>query len=106
MCAVAALDRERIRSSGGETSQPLLTCATELATVCTALEDRAIVTVEPAGTTAQRLAGVAAGPDPGLDGWLALQPWPALADNARSRAAAPTLFAASAPARLARAPPP
>ncbi|HMC43436.1 MAG TPA: hypothetical protein VKI20_10545 [Acidimicrobiales bacterium] len=104
MVAGAVLARDRIRSSGGETSRPRLTCATELATVCTALEDRAIVTVEPAGTTAQRLAGVAAGADPGLDGWLALQPWPALVDNARSRAAAPTLFASSAPAPVARSP--
>jgi hypothetical protein len=104
MVVAAVLARARIKPSSQGTSRPRLTCATELASVCTALEGRARTTVEAAGTTAARLAGVGAGADPGLDAWLALQPWPALVDDARQRAAVGPLFGSGALGPVARSP--
>jgi len=104
MVVGAVLARDRIRPSRQGASPVRLTCATELASVCTAVQDRARTTIEAAGTTAKRLVGLAAGADPGLDAWLALQPWPALVDDARQRAAVPPLFASGALAPVARSP--
>jgi hypothetical protein len=74
-----------------------LTCVEELADVCGRLS-RAQVTVEPAGTTADRLTELAAGEDPGLDGWLTVGPWPAMVDAARTAALHDPLFGNHQPA--------
>jgi hypothetical protein len=66
-----------------------LTCATELADACHALEGAKVaVTIEPAGTTTDRLVGLAAGADPGFDGWLAAGRWSEMVTDARRAAAA------------------
>ena len=69
-----------------------LVCAIELEAACTRLGDRLQTTVEPAGTTADRLA-TATG-DPGLDGWLVPDPWPQIVDQLRQGRALPPLFEA------------
>jgi len=64
-----------------------LTCASELADACRAMSTRNVtVTVEPAGVTADRLVGLAAGADTGFDGWLAAGPWAAMVAEARQAA--------------------
>lgn len=71
-----------------------LTCSTELAAACEELRQRddvrLEVTVEAAGTTAARLAGVDG--DAGLDGWLVSSPWPDIVDARRRSAALVPLF--------------
>ena len=72
-----------------------LTCASELADACQDLSNRAgagrlALTVEPAGTTADRLASA---DDPGLDGWLVPEPWPDMVDIRRRTKALEPLFA-------------
>jgi hypothetical protein len=70
-----------------------LTCSTELAPACERLAgDGVSVTIEPAGTTADRLVALDPGTDPGLDGWLAAGPWPQIVDAARRSRAAEALF--------------
>lgn len=76
-------------ASEPEPTGPLrIVCATEFAPVCKALRDGATdgveVTVEPAGTTADRLVG-ASGAAP-LDGWLVTAPWPEIVADRRARA--------------------
>ncbi len=82
-----------------------LVCSSDLGPVCddlqTALPGRVDMTIEPAGTTADRLRRLDG--DPGLDGWLVLDPWSALVDEARRAASLPPLFAAGRPP-LARSP--
>ena len=82
-----------------------LTCATELTDACRSIADRAgtrriDLTLEPAGTTADRLAGA---DDPGLDGWLGPEPWPDMVDIRRRTKALEPLFA-SPRTPLARSP--
>jgi hypothetical protein len=82
-----------------------LTCVTELADVCRSI-DRAegdlVVTVEPAGTTADHISAARTAADLDLDGWLTLAPWPELVAQRRAQSADPFIGAASAP--LARSP--
>ncbi len=70
-------------NSGG---QLRLVCSTELAGVCTALEERATVSVEPAGITADRLSKDGPGGPASIDGWLVSSPWPEIVRGARQRA--------------------
>src|SRR4051794_16732215 len=72
-----------------------LTCATELEDACRTMGHGAEVTVEPAGTTADRLIALPPDDDPGLDAWLAPGPWPQVVDAARPSA---PLFAGDKPA--------
>src|SRR5438094_1586566 len=74
-----------------------LTCVEELADACGRLT-RAKVTIEPAGTTADRLAALSPGADAGLDGWLTVGPWPAMVDAVRASAQRDPLFARKSPA--------
>jgi hypothetical protein len=96
----SALARDR-----SEAAQVLrLTCATELDAACSRMaeqDDRVVLTVEPAGVTADRLASVDA--DAGLDGWLAPAPWPDIVDGRRRARALPALFAGERPT-VARSP--
>ncbi|MDP8936646.1 MAG: substrate-binding domain-containing protein [Actinomycetota bacterium] len=82
-----------------------LVCATELGPVCERLADAGDtpldLTVEAAGTTADRLTAVES--DPELDGWLVSAPWPEMVDGARRARALPPLFGPSG-APLARSP--
>jgi hypothetical protein len=82
-----------------------LVCSVDLGQVCDDLGDaypgRVEVTVEPAGTTADRLRAVDG--DPGLDGWLVADPWPQIVDGARQAASLSPIFAAGEPP-LARSP--
>lgn len=66
-----------------------VTCATDLAAACT---DIAGSRVEPAGTTADRLAAVVENGDPGLDAWIVPAPWPELVNERRRAAALPPLL--------------
>jgi hypothetical protein len=97
--------RSRLDRGSAERSLALrLTCATELAAACRRLADgdhRVRLTVEAAGVTADRLAGVDA--DPGLDGWLVAAPWPELVDGQRRARALGPLFDPDRPV-LARSP--
>jgi hypothetical protein len=96
MVVGAVVIRARIddRPALGSGARQTLVCATELADVCTTLarQDTAVdVTVEPAGVTASRLKSVD-DQKLTLDAWLVPQPWPAIVDEARQRAALPPLF--------------
>ena len=107
MVAGSLLLRDRLDRRDEERSQTLrLTCGLELEQACRRIVEaagsgRIALTVEPAGTTADRLATV--GDDPGLDGWLAPEPWPGIVDGRRRAAAMPVLFGGSRPT-LARSP--
>jgi len=83
-----------------------LVCASDLDRVCSAIDDafpgRVDVTVESAGVTADRLRRLDG--DPGIDGWLVADPWPALVDEARRAGSLPPLFATPAAPPLARSP--
>ena len=96
----SALDRDR-----SEAAQVLrLTCAVELEAACSRMaetDDRLVLTVEPAGVTADRLASVDT--DAGLDGWLVPDPWPEIVDGRRRARALPALFAGDRPT-VARSP--
>jgi hypothetical protein len=82
-----------------------LVCSADLGQVCDELQSaysgRVEVTVEPAGATADRLRTVEG--DPGLDGWLVADPWPAIVDGGRQFATRDPLFAAGSPP-IARSP--
>ncbi len=72
-----------------------LTCDIDLADICNAIKSATpgvTVTVEPAGTTADRLIGLQPDADAGLDGWLTVGPWAEIVDAERARTAAPKLF--------------
>jgi hypothetical protein len=69
-----------------------LTCATEFADVCRTLDPASVVvTIEPAGVTANRLAAGDAAVDPGFDGWLAAGPWAAMVAETRQAAGTPSV---------------
>jgi hypothetical protein len=70
---------------GGDVPEQLrLTCATELKAVCDQLASGAVrVELEDPGTTADRLAELPAGDDPGFDAWLVDGPWAAMVADDR-----------------------
>src|SRR5689334_20638090 len=70
-----------------------LTCATELEAACRAIGHGVKVTIEPAGVTADRLAGLDPGADAGLDGWMTPGPWPQAVDADRRVAGKDPIFA-------------
>jgi hypothetical protein len=97
MVAGALFVRGRLDDRKVEQGQVFrLVCSVDLGRVCADLRDdnsgRIEVTVEAAGTTADRLRAVDG--DPGLDGWLVADPWPAIVDGARQAASRSPLFAA------------
>ncbi|MGH9225206.1 MAG: hypothetical protein ACRD2W_15810 [Acidimicrobiales bacterium] len=99
MIAAAAVIRSRLDDD--EVARTVrLVCATELEAACTHLTGRLQTTVEPAGTTAGRLA--TASGDPGLDGWLVPDPYPEIVDQRRQRASLPPSFGSQQ--TLARSP--
>ena len=107
MVAGSLAIRSRLDRREEEQSVSLrLTCSVELEAACRELDERAeddrlVVTIEPAGTTADRLA--AAPDDPGLDGWLVPEPWPSMVDERRRAAATTGLFERDRPT-LGRSP--
>jgi hypothetical protein len=70
---------------GGDVPEQLrLTCATELTSACSQLaSDEVRVTLEDPGATADRLAELPEGEDPGFDAWLADGPWAAMVADDR-----------------------
>jgi hypothetical protein len=104
MVAGSIAIRSRLDRNEEDRANPLrVVCAAELGPVCDALRRTdAQVTVEGAGTTADRL-GRMAGDDPGVDAWLVPAPWPQIVDGRRQRAFLPPLFA-DVGAPLARSP--
>jgi len=72
-------------STGGTPSKgsQTLICSTEFAAVCAGLGAAIDVTVEPAGTTLDRLAQAPDGDLP--DAWLTLDPFPAMLEQTRTR---------------------
>jgi len=97
MVVASLVIRSRLDRNQGELAHPArLTCATELEATCNTIReaagaDRLVLTVEAAGTTADRLAGATG--DPGLDGWLVPDPWPDMVDIRRRTKALEPLFA-------------
>lgn len=98
MIGTAVLVRGALNSDGGGggggggngSGDTHLICATELADACAALadeDDDVTFDVEPAGVTAERLVDPAFQPgEADFDGWLTLQPWPALVELRRDLA--------------------
>lgn len=104
MVAGALVLRSRRDERKALGAHPLrLACAADFADFCNDLGTREgiSVKVEPADGTADR---VAAAPDPGLDGWLATAPWPAMADRRRVAASLPRAFVSDSPEVLVRSP--
>ena len=96
--------RSRLDRREEDRANPLrVVCAAELGPVCDALDrERALVSVEAAGVTADRL-GRSTGEDPGVDGWLVPAPWPEIVDGQRrSRQLVPLFPEVTSP--LARSP--
>lgn len=83
---------------GNDDGATHLLCATELADTCAALaeeDDDVTFDVEPAGETAERLTDPAFEPAASdIDGWLTLQPWPALVELRRDLANQPAVLEA------------
>ena len=91
----------------GATAELRLVCSTELAQACTDLAERSgarvRMAVEPAATTAARLAKEEAGGGAtSLDGWLVPAPWPDIVEGARRSSGLEPLLTAGPP--LARSP--
>ena len=85
----------------GDGGESAIVCAAELgAAVCDAIDG---AVVEPAGETADRLIAARTTEESAIGGWVAPGPWPAMVDDARTRASRPKLFATSSTA-LADAP--
>src|SRR4051812_20961854 len=81
-----ALDDNSSASANDRPAQPgsyTLVCSTEFADVCAGLPDTYAVTVEAAGVTLDRLASAEPADLP--DGWLTLDPFPAMLDETRVR---------------------
>jgi hypothetical protein len=102
MIGLSLFARARIDDNGGGSSASgtlRVACIPELIDACNALRDTgAEVIVEAPGATVTRLA--AAQPD--IDGWLTLDPWPAIADLKAAHATAmPTAAIASSPLQIA-----
>ncbi len=73
--------------AGDVPEQLRLTCATELALTCeqvAASVDGVVLSVQDPGLTADSIAQLADGEDPGFDAWLADGPWAAMAADDRS----------------------
>ena len=104
MVAGSMAVRSRLDRREEDRVNPLrVVCASELGAVCEALrQTTAVVTVEPAGATADRL-GRPRAEDPGIDGWLVPAPWPQIVDGRRRLQALVPLFA-DVGAPLARSP--
>ena len=104
MVAGSIAVRDRLDRREEDRTNPVrVVCAAELGPVCDTLrQTSAQVTVEAAGTTADRL-GRSSAEDPGLDGWLAPAPWPQIVDGRRRLAALLPLFPDVGPP-LARSP--
>jgi hypothetical protein len=82
-----------------------LLCATELEPVCEQLEgDGLRVELEDPGATADRLAELPEGEDPGFDAWLADGPWDAMVDDDREFAGLRGEVLSAPSAVLARSP--
>jgi hypothetical protein len=103
--AAALFVRSRLDRRGEERSTTArLICSVELEQACQALrgaDSRVLLTVEPAGVTADRVA--TALDDPGLDGWLVPEPWPDIVEARRRARSLPPLFATERTA-VARSP--
>lgn len=84
----AIVDDGNDADGGGRSAQTLrLTCATELAAVCGQLDgevDGLEVAVEDPGVTADALAKLRAGKNPGFDVWLTDGPWAAMVADDRA----------------------
>lgn len=104
MVAGSLAVRSRLDRQEEDRANPLrVVCAAELGPVCDSIDRaRAQVTVEPAGTTADRL-GRSTDDDAGVDGWLVPAPWPEFVEGRRrARQLLPLFPDATAP--LARSP--
>ncbi len=104
MVAGSLAVRSRLDRREEDRTNPLrLVCASELGPACDALDrERALVSVEAAGATADRL-GRSTTEDPGVDGWLVPAPWPEIVDGQRRSRQLMPLFADVTPP-LARSP--
>ncbi len=104
MVAGSIAIRSRLDRNEEERTNPVrVVCAAELGPVCDALRRTgAHVTIEGAGTTADRL-GRASEEEPGVDGWLVPAPWPQIVDGRRRQASLLPLFA-DVGAPIARSP--
>jgi hypothetical protein len=93
-------------SSGDEVPEQLrLTCATELASVCEQLASEGVrVALEDPGLTADRLAELPEGDDPGFDAWLADGPWAEMVADDREFGGQDGQVLAAPSAVLARSP--
>lgn len=97
-------------SGGGGSEVPeqlQLTCATELAAACNQLlegRDDLEVTIQDPGITADTLAELPAGADPGFDAWLVDGPWAAMVADDRSFGGVRGEVLAEPSAVLARSP--
>lgn len=95
MVVGAVFLRGRLDERKEDKAHPLrLACAVELAQFCQdILGNKAEwMTVEHAGTTADRLASAASAEAAGIDGWVTLSPWPQMVDQARLAAGLPAFF--------------
>jgi hypothetical protein len=81
----SAFDDDEAATATGEDGPVRVVCATELAAACAEVDGD----VEDAARTASRLIGEA---QPDLDVWVAPAPWPAMVDDARTRAGRDALF--------------
>jgi hypothetical protein len=102
MVAGAIAIRSRSHDDNGGGGRLHLVCASELETVCDALDHGDVdVTIEPAAATADRLHGVDANTTD-VDGWLTPGPWGAMVDATRSPSAGKLFAPAGLP--LAQSP--
>jgi hypothetical protein len=84
------------RPIGAASGAPSIRCDAELEVACRALRDAGHdVTSEPAGRSYEALQTAAATEAP--DAWLTIAPWPAMVDEARTRAGLAPLFRGSEP---------
>ncbi len=105
MIGAAVLVRDALKGGdGGQGGRPTLLCAQELGTVCDAIAQRENVTVkvEPAATTADRLAAANDPADAHADGWLTIAPQTGIVNDAQVRNGRAPVFAADE--TLARSP--
>lgn len=90
MVVAAVTIRSRIDEARNSDGDARLVCSDELVSACLALDDTTggvDITIEPAGVTFARLTTLPDSElaDPGLDGWLVPDPWPAMVDSTRAR---------------------
>jgi hypothetical protein len=94
-------------NEGGNRDARRLACVTELRDVCDEIANSSggaiTLTVEPAGTTASKLATATSPAKAPYDGWLTFAPWPTIVATRRQQAALDPLFAPST-APIARSP--